>query len=48
MFTNSVKSRILIDFMYYTFMNDRAMFELIWCLKGALCEIFEDELIFLI
>ncbi len=34
-FTNSVKSRILIDFKYYTFMNDCAKFELIWCLKGA-------------
>ncbi len=47
-FTNFVKSRILIDFKYYKVMNDLAKFALIWCLKGALCEIFEDELIFLI
>lgn len=29
-------------------MNDLAKFELIWCLKGALCEIFIDFIIFLI
>ncbi len=44
-FTNSVKSKILIDFNYYEVMNDCAKFELIWCLKGDLCEII-DELFF--
>lgn len=45
-FFNSVKSRILIDFWYYNAMNDLVSFYLIWCYKGALCEIIDDNLHF--
>ncbi len=44
-FFNSVKSRILIDFRYFKAINDLS-FDLIWCYGGALCEVFEKNLVF--
>lgn len=45
-FFNSVKSRILIEFRYFKAMNDLVSFDQIWCNKGALCEIIDDNLHF--
>lgn len=41
-----IKSRVLIDFNFYKSMNDLPMFELKWSNKGALCSVFEGELLF--
>lgn len=45
-FLTLVKSRVLIDYKFYKNMNDLFTFEKIWCCKGVLCTIFEDDLIF--
>ncbi len=45
-FSKLVKSRILIDFLYYKSMPDLLMFETIWCLNGIICEVVEEELCF--
>ncbi len=45
-FSNLVKSRVLIDFLYYKSIDDFVTFECIWCCNKALCSLFEGELIF--
>ncbi len=45
-FSKLVKSRILIDFLYYKSMHDLLRFETIWCLKGIICKVVEEELCF--
>jgi len=45
-FLNQVKSRILFNFRFYMAMGDLMSFELIWCYKGALCEIINESLQF--
>lgn len=45
-FFNLIKSRILVDFHYYKAMNDLVSFEMIWCVKGALCEVLDETLCF--
>lgn len=45
-FGNSVKSRILVDFRFFKAMDDLPSFDLMWCYAGALCELYENELVF--
>ncbi len=45
-FAAMIKSRLLIDFNFYKAMDSLNMFERIWCLRGALCSVIENELIF--
>nr|BAC82609.1 pol-like protein [Danio rerio] len=47
-FFNLVKSRILIDFQYYKTMGDLMCFEKIWCYKGVLCQICDENLEFMV
>lgn len=42
LFSNLIKSRVLIDFNFYKSMDDLITFELKWCSKEALCSMFED------
>ncbi|KAI7804071.1 pol-like protein [Triplophysa rosa] len=46
LFSNMVKSRVLVDFYYYKSVNDLATFECIWCCKEVLCYVSEGELFF--
>jgi len=45
-FIKMLKSRIRIDFNYYSLMNDLGKFANIWCHKDVLCSIVENNLIF--
>ncbi len=45
-FSNLVKSRVMVDFLYYKSIDDFVTFECIWCCNEALCSVFEGELIF--
>ena len=45
-FLSLVKSRVLIDYKFYKTMNDLFIFEKVWCCKGVVCTILEDDLIF--
>ncbi len=45
-FLTLVKSRVLIDFKFYKAMEDLLTFEMIWCSQGAVCTIFEGNLVF--
>ncbi len=44
-FAAMIKSRLLIDFNFYKAMDSLNMLERIWCLRGALCSVIENELI---
>ncbi len=37
---------VLIDFKFYKAMEDLLTFEIIWCSQGAVCTIFEGNLVF--
>ncbi len=41
-FSNLVKSRVMVDFLYYKSIDDFVTFECIWCCNEALCSVFED------
>lgn len=45
-FTALVKARLSIDFRFYKTMESLTVFEGIWCHKGALCSVVEEELKF--
>jgi len=45
-FVKMLKSRIRIDFNYYSLMNDLGKFSSIWCHKDVLCSVVENNLIF--
>jgi len=45
-FVNLVKSRVLIDFRFYKTMSDLSTFDLVWCSHGALCTVYEGDLVF--
>ncbi len=45
-FAAMIKSRLLIDFHFDKAMDSLNMFERIWCLRGALCSVIENELHF--
>lgn len=45
-FMTLVKSRILIDFPFYSEMNDLGSFVEIWCYKDAVCYLEDDALFF--
>lgn len=46
LFSMLLKSRIQIDFRYYSATKNLMLFEQRWCIKGVLCNIFNDTLIF--
>lgn len=46
MFAAMVKSRLLIDFYIYKATNCLEVFENIWCHRGALCSVMENEIYF--
>lgn len=48
LFSNLVKSRVMVDFLYYKSIDDFVTFECIWCYGEALCSVFEGELIFVL
>lgn len=43
-FAALVKARLSIDFRFYKTMDSLTVFEGIWCHKGALCSVIENEL----
>jgi len=45
-FTAMIKSRLVIDFRFNKAMDSLNVFEGIWCHRGALCSIIENELHF--
>ncbi len=45
-FAAMIKSRLLIDFRFYKAMDSLNIFERIWCHRGALCSVIENELHF--
>jgi len=45
-FSMLVKSRIQIDFHYYNATKNLRLFEQRWCIKGVICHIFSNTLIF--
>lgn len=45
-FAAMIKSRIVIDFRFYKAMDSLNVFEGIWCHRGALCSVIENELHF--
>ncbi len=42
-FSNLVKSRVLVDFLYCKSIDDFVILECIWCCNEALCSLFEGE-----
>lgn len=45
-FVKMLKSRLRIDFNYYSLMNDLGKFSNIWCHKDVLCSVVENNLTF--
>jgi len=45
-FTAMIKSRLVIDFRFYKAMDSLNVFEGIWCHRGALCSVIDNELHF--
>ena len=46
LFPALVKARVLVDFHFYKLMQNLETFEDVWCVKHAICTVFESELHF--
>ena len=45
-FIRMIKSRLTIDFNYYSLMKDLGSFEKVWCVSNGLCAVKEEKLLF--
>lgn len=47
-FLAMIKSRMLIDFIVYKATECSLVFENIWCCRGVLCSVVENEIFFIL